>query len=121
MHSRAQAAAEAAACADKQGNFWDYHDLIFATPRALSDEDLEGYASEIGLEVAAFSQCVQNRETQQIVDADLAAAENLRISSTPSFLINGLPMSGARSLEAFSQIIDDEIKRNSNDGSEATR
>jgi protein-disulfide isomerase len=121
MHSRAQAAAEAAACADKQGNFWDYHDLIFATPRALSDEDLERYASEIGLEVAAFSQCVQNRETQQIVDADLASAENLRISSTPSFLINGIPMSGARSLEAFSQIIEDEIERNSNDGSKATR
>ena len=121
MHPHAQAAAEAAACAGNQGNFWDYHDLIFATPRALSDEDLERYASEIGLEMAAFRQCVQNRETQQIVDADLATAENLRISSTPSFLINGIPLSGARSLEAFSEVIDAEIARNSADGSKATR
>jgi protein-disulfide isomerase len=120
-HSRAQAAAEAAACADKQGNFWDYHDLIFATPRALSDEDLERYASELGWEMAAFRQCVQNRETQQIVDADLAAAENLRISGTPSFLINGIPLHGAQSLEAFSEVIDAEIARKSNDGSKATR
>ena len=43
-----------------------------------------------------------------------------RISSTPSFLINGIPMSGARNLEAFSQIIDEEIARNSSDGSKAT-
>jgi len=121
MHSRAQAAAESAACADKQGNFWDYHDLIFATPRALSDEDLERYASELGLEMAAFRQCVQNRETQQIVDADTATAENLRVSSTPSFLINGILMSGARSLEAFSELIDEEIARNSAGESKAAR
>ncbi len=121
MHPRAQAAAEAAACAGNQGSFWDYHDVIFTTPRALSDEDLERYASEIGLEMAAFRQCVQDRETQQIVDADLATAENLRISSTPSFLINGIPLSGARSLEAFSEVIDAEIARNSADGSEAAR
>jgi protein-disulfide isomerase len=120
-HSRAQAAAEAAACANNQGNFWDYHDLIFATPRALSDEDLERYASEVGLEMAAFSQCVQNRETQQIVDLDAATAESLRISGTPSFLVNGIPLHGAQSLEAFSAVIDAEIARNSADKSEATR
>jgi len=121
IHSRAQAAAEAAACADKQGSFWGYHDLIFATPRALSDEDLERYASELGLEMTAFSQCVQNRETRAIVDADLATAESLQISGTPSFLINGIPLHGAQSLEAFSKVIDAEIARNSAGGSEATR
>lgn len=121
IHSRAQAAAEAAACADKQGNFWGYHDLIFANNRALSDEDLEGHASELGLEMQAFRQCVQNRETQQIVDTDLAAAESLQISGTPSFMINGIPMHGALSLEALSEVIDAEIARNSADESKATR
>jgi len=121
IHSRARAAAEAAACADKQGDFWGYHDLIFATPKALTDEDLERYATELGLESAAFSQCVQNRETRSIVDADVAAAESLQISGTPSFLVNGIPMHGAQGLENFSEIIDAEIARNSNDGSKATR
>jgi predicted DsbA family dithiol-disulfide isomerase len=64
---------------------------------------------------------VQNRETQQIVDADAAAAERLQISGTPSFLINGIPMHGAQSLEAFSQAIDEEIARAAGDESEATR
>jgi protein-disulfide isomerase len=121
IHPRAQAAAEAAACADKQGDFWGYHDLIFETPKALSDEDLERYAAELGLESAAFRQCVQNRETRSIVDADLATAERLRISGTPSFLINGISMHGAQGLENFSEIIDAEIARNSNDGSKAAR
>ncbi len=121
IHPRAQAAAEAAACANNQAKFWEYHDLIFANNRALSDQDLEGYASEIGLEMAAFRQCVQNRETQQIVDADAAVAEELQISGTPSFLINGIPMHGAQSLEAFSQIIDEEIARSASDESKAAR
>ena len=121
MHPRAQAAAEAAACAGNQESFWDYHDLIFADRKADSDEDFERHASELGLDMQAFRQCVQNRETQQIVDADFATAGRLRISSTPSFVINGIPLSGARSLEAFSEVIDAEIARNSSDGSKATR
>ncbi len=121
IHPRAQPAAEAAACAGKQGNFWGYHDLIFENNRALSDEDLEGHASELGLEMEAFRQCVQNRETQQIVDTDLAAAGALRISGTPSFMINGIPLHGAQSVEALSAVIDDEIARISSDGSKATR
>jgi len=121
IHPRAQAAAEAAACASNQGNFWDYHDLIFANNRAVSDEDLERHASELGLDMQAFRQCVQNRETQQIVEADIAAAASLRISGTPSFVINGIPLHGAQSLEAFSEVIDAEIARNSADGSKTTR
>ena len=67
-----------------------------------------------------FRQCVQNRETQQIVETDIAAAESLRISGTPSFVINGIPLHGAQGLEAFSRVIDAEIARNSADGSRAT-
>jgi len=121
IHPRAQAAAEAAACAANQGMFWEYHDVIFANNRALTDADLARYASELGLEMTAFSQCVQDRETQSIVDADSATAQNLQISGTPSFLINGIPMHGAQNLEAFSELIDAEIARAATDGSEATR
>jgi protein-disulfide isomerase len=111
IHPRAQAAAEAAACAGKQGSFWDYHDLIFADNHALSDADLEKHASDLGLDMDAFRQCVKNRETQQAVEADLAVAQSLEIAGTPSFFINGIPLHGAQSLEAFSKIIDEEIAR----------
>ncbi len=68
----------------------------------------------------AFRQCVQNRETQQIVEVDIAAGESLRVSGTPSFVINGLPLHGAQSLEAFSEVIDAEIARILADESKAT-
>jgi protein-disulfide isomerase len=110
IHPRAQAAAEAAACAGKQGNFWDYHDLIFANNRALTDEDFEKHASDLGLDLTAF---------RQAVDADFAVAESLQISGTPSFLINGIPMHGAQNLEAFSRVIDQEIARSAAEASEA--
>jgi protein-disulfide isomerase len=117
IHPRAQAAAEASACADNQGNFWDYHDLVFANNKAVSDEDLEDHASELGLDMEAFRQCVQNRETQQLVEADIAAGKSLRITGTPSFVINGLPFHGARGIKEFKEIIDEEIARISADGS----
>jgi len=121
IHPRAQAAAEAAACAHNQGNFWGYHDLIFANNKAVSDEDFERHASELGLDMEVFRQCVQNRETQQIVDADSAAADSNHISGTPAFVVNGIPLHGAQGIKAFSEIIDAEIARNSSDGSKATR
>jgi protein-disulfide isomerase len=64
---------------------------------------------------------VQNRETQQIVEADIAASESLRITGTPSFVINGIPLHGAQGLKAFSEVIDSEIARISAEESEATR
>jgi protein-disulfide isomerase len=121
IHPRAQAAAEAAACADKQGKFWSYHDLIFGNSKTVSDEDFEGHASKLGLDMQAFRQCVENQETREIVDADFAAGKSLRISGTPSFVINGISLHGAQSLEGFSEVIDKEIARISADGSKETR
>jgi protein-disulfide isomerase len=120
IHPRAVPIAEAAACADKQGNFWGYHDLIFAN-KSTKDEDLDRFAAELGLEMQAFRQCVQNRETQQIVEADTAAAEGLRITGTPSFAINGIPLHGAKSFEDFTEIIDEEIAQNAATESDVAR
>ncbi len=49
MHNRAMPAAKAAQAAGRQGKFWEMHDKMFeAGPRALSDENLEKFAEEIG-------------------------------------------------------------------------
>ena len=74
IHPNARPAAEASACADAQGRFWDFHDTLFANQRALDAKDLQRYAKELGLDTAAFSQCVKERKFQAQVDRDLAAA-----------------------------------------------
>jgi len=111
IHSRARAASEASACADQQGKFWEYHDLIFENNRSLADEDLEAHASTLGLEMEAFRQCVSERQTQQIVQNDSAAAGRLGLTGTPAFYVNGIPLSGAKPLGEFVRVIDAELAR----------
>lgn len=111
IHPRARAAAEASACADKQGSFWPYHDRVFANNRALADADLEQYATDVGLDVDAFRQCVSDREFQAVVATDSDDAEQLGLTGTPAFFINGIPVRGAVPLEKFVSIIDSELAR----------
>jgi protein-disulfide isomerase len=47
----ASAAAEAAALLDR---FWDMHELLFHRQKALDEEDLRRYASDLGLDVDRF-------------------------------------------------------------------
>ena len=68
LHPRARASAEAAACAEDGNKFWEYHDKLFANNRALGDEELRKYAAEVGLDAAAFDQCVKTRKYASAVE-----------------------------------------------------
>jgi protein-disulfide isomerase len=117
IHPHARPAAEAAACANAQSRFWEFHDKIFANQRALSAPDLQRYAKEVGLDVAAFDQCVTERKFQALVDLDLkaantaAAAAGKRSLGTPAFFVNGILVSGAKPAEEFYRLIDAELAR----------
>jgi len=117
IHPNARGAAEASACADAQGRFWDYHDKLFANQRALAAADLQRYAQEIGLDAPAFEQCVKERKFQAQVDRDLAAAAEAAGGSgkrglgTPAFFVNGILLSGAKPIEDFVRLIDAELAR----------
>jgi protein-disulfide isomerase len=117
IHPNARGAAEASACADAQGRFWDYHDKLFANQRALAAPDLQRYATELGLDAAAFETCVKERKFQAQVDRDLAAATEAAQNAgkgglgTPSFFVNGVLLSGAKPIEEFYQLIDAELAR----------
>src|SRR6266550_2538932 len=43
-------AAEAAEAAAAQGKFWQMHDLLYLHQAALEDEELVGYARELGID-----------------------------------------------------------------------
>jgi len=115
IHVNARGAAEASACADAQGRFWDYHDKLFANQRALAAADLQRYAKELGLDLPAFEQCVKERKFQAQVDRDLAAAAEAASGSgkrglgTPAFFVNGILLSGAKPFEDFVRVIDAEL------------
>lgn len=111
LHPQARRAAEAARCAHEQGRFWPYHDQLYAAGPDASDATLQRLASEAGLDVAAFTACLASGRHRAGIQKDVEDAERLGLTGTPGFFINGRPLSGAQPLEAFVQIIDDELKR----------
>jgi protein-disulfide isomerase len=110
-HPNARPAAEASACAEAQGKFWEYHDRLFANSSKLSNDDLKSHAAALGLDTAAFNTCFDNHQQKAGVDADIAAADALGVTGTPAFFINGRAIDGAQPFDAFKRVIDEELAR----------
>jgi protein-disulfide isomerase len=111
MHKDAHGAAQGSLCAADQGKFWEMHDWMFANRSALGAEPQIAYAKELGLDVTAFTTCLESKVHAPDVDQDMAVARGLGITGTPGFVINGRILGGAQPVEAFSKIIDDELQR----------
>ncbi len=109
LHPQARRAAEAARCARDQGKFWEYHDLVFAGPASATPEELERYAGQAGLDVAAFGTCLTGGVHRAAVQRDVDEAARLGLSGTPAFFINGRPLTGAQPLEVFARVIEEEL------------
>jgi len=109
IHPNAESAAEAANCAGEQNAYWQYHDALFVQKYGLGNEAYNQYAGELGLNAEQFSKCVNDHIYKAEVEADVAAASSLGVSSTPTFFVNGLAVIGAQPFEVFQQLIDKEL------------
>src|SRR5262245_37021089 len=111
IHPQARRAAEAARCAQDQGKFWEYHDVLFTQSPQLATEDLRRYAGQVGLDVTKFDSCLAAGTHKAAVQRDLDEGNRLGVTGTPAFFINGRSLSGAQPLEAFTRMIDQELAR----------
>ena len=111
IHPLARPAAEAAACADEQGKFWEFHELVWEATPDLEAEKLSEMAEKIGLDTEAFGTCVGERRFRELVQNDLAAGQAAGVNGTPAFFVNGIPLSGARSIDDFVRLIESELAR----------
>ena len=111
IHSLARAAHEAARCAGAEGQYWPYHDRLFAEQPRFQRDDLIRYAEELGLDGERFTRCLDERRYADSVDADVAQGRALGITSTPTFLINGRVLVGAHPLETFRAVIAEALGR----------
>ena len=87
IHPFAQNAAEAAECANRQGMFFEYHDLLFENQGALDDTSLKSYAQQVGLDTAKFNSCLDDNEAKAEVDKELQQATAAGGRGTPYFVI----------------------------------
>jgi predicted DsbA family dithiol-disulfide isomerase len=111
FHARAEKAGEAAACAGDQGKFWEMHDRLWANAQKLEVADLKEHGAAIGLDAAAFGQCLDSGRHAGLVARDTEAGQAAGVSGTPAFFVNGRPLVGAQPFESFRQVIDDELQR----------
>ena len=58
-----------------------------------------------------FDSCVDTRSMSAAVDKDAQQGRLAGVSATPSFFINGIPLSGAQPAAAFEKIIEEELAR----------
>ncbi|WP_437514649.1 DsbA family protein [Sorangium sp. So ce1099] len=114
FHQRAEPAAELAMEARAQKGekgFWDAYDLLWKNQQKLNDEDLLGYAKELGLDVEKVKAAIATKKHGASIAADQELADDLQASGTPHFFINGRRLVGAQPIDKFKTIIDEEIKK----------
>lgn len=87
-------AAEASECAREQGRFWEFYDKLFEEQRgrnsgAFRKENLKRFARELGLDEAAFAECLDSGRYRDLVLAERRQAERLGIRATPTLVLKG--------------------------------
>jgi protein-disulfide isomerase len=114
FHPRAEPAAELAMEARAQKGdkgFWAAHAMIFKNQTKIADEDLLGYAKELGLDVDKVKLAIKDHKYQPGMQADMDLADDIQASGTPHFFINGRRLVGAQPADKFKAVIDEEMTK----------
>ncbi|MBN1960123.1 MAG: thioredoxin domain-containing protein [Deltaproteobacteria bacterium] len=109
QHHAAYEAAKAALCANEQGKFWQYHDLLFANSRALGADDLQRYANEVAIDTDKFSKCLASDRPGHLLEKMAALGQQIDIQGTPAIYLNGIQLIGLLPLPIMQALIDNEI------------
>lgn len=109
IHPQAMGASQAAIAAQKQGKFWEMHELLFKNQRQLGEDKLKEYAKELGLDVAKFEADLNSDEVKKAVQADMRLAQKAGVRGTPTIFVNGKLLRN-RSIAGFKEMIDPMLK-----------
>jgi protein-disulfide isomerase len=115
LHANAEAAAEFAMCAAKQGKFWPTHDRLYNsqqtwTPLQDPGQFFLAQTTMLGLKRDQMVSCLQSGTARAEVKSDAAGAVRAGATSTPTFYIEGGLMAGAYPIGAFRQVFDSILK-----------
>jgi len=111
FHANAQKAAEATECAGEQGKFWEMHDKLFEGGVKGGVDSFKQFAADLGLDTAAFNDCLDSGEMEDEVKKDMADGQAAGITGTPGFIINGKLVKGAQPFANFETIIEAELAK----------
>jgi len=111
IHPDAFKAAKASVCANDQGRFWEFHDLLFGS-NDLSLEALKKYALSLRLRINDFESCLNSEGSSAAVRRDMQEAIRADVQGTPTFFVNGRILRGMRNADDLKNLIDLALRQN---------
>lgn len=111
MHAHARHAAEVAACAQQQDEFWRVADVFFTNQEDMTEVSIRKHVESLDLDLSAIDACVQSGDGGHIVQADVDEGDALGVGSTPTFFVNGHYI-GSLPREGLDAVVDREMGRN---------
>ncbi|HEY8478185.1 MAG TPA: thioredoxin domain-containing protein [Chloroflexota bacterium] len=108
-------AAEASECAAEQGQFWAYHDKLFAEQSGenrgtFSKENLKRFASELGLDRQRFDACLDGGRYTRKVQAEIEAGERKGVRATPTMFVNGRKIEGLVPFDQLRRVVEQALE-----------
>jgi protein-disulfide isomerase len=109
-HAHAQKASEAAHCAQVQGKYWEFHDLLFSA-RQFEIPELKDTAKKLKLDVDSFGKCLDSGAQAETVKTQFDESQTLGLPGTPVFFVNGrlINPNGTVSYDTLHQLIEEEL------------
>src|SRR5688572_3527101 len=116
MFKNSREVAEAAECSAEQGAFWKMHDLLYEQQKEWKKSSniqslIQKYATQLKLDRNRLGLCLKNPEIRKRVERHDAMAQQLGISGTPTFFVNGRRVPGAIPFDLFQQVINQALLR----------
>ncbi|MDH3618011.1 MAG: DsbA family protein [Nitrosopumilus sp.] len=113
-------AAQASYCAEDQGMYWEYHDMLYNSQESQIDngwansERLKAFAFSLGLDMTLFESCLDSGKYSKRVQYNVSEAKKHGARATPTFIIVGPDnqqeqFQGGQPYSTFKQIMDNMI------------
>lgn len=96
-HMVACIAAKAATCAGRQDRFFALHDQIYDHQEELTSSLIDELAEKAGLDMAQYKSCQADKTVDAQMRNEMEWANMINLESTPTVVINGRKLVGARS------------------------
>ncbi|HXV63910.1 MAG TPA: thioredoxin domain-containing protein [Vicinamibacteria bacterium] len=90
LHANACRAALLARCAGlrERDLFWEVHDRLFLAPK-IDEGVILQVARELDLDLGELEDCMESESTREAIGHDISEAQELGVTGTPTFFING--------------------------------
>ena len=109
-HKSAMPAAIAALAAEKQGKFWEFHDLLFKDYNRLSEQKVKEIAQQLNLDMEQFEKDRKDPRIRAMINRDVSEGNRAGVRGTPTVFINGRLLR-KRNPAGFQEVIEKALKK----------